>query len=145
MARALSVPLVRAVAEARSLPIPTTVFRSLGGFQSDPSERNASLRDLFLDRSVFDAWAIRYRERLQSEGSRDAERKPRMNRVNPKYVLRNYLVQIAITQATEKRDFAEIDRLLDLLRNPFAERPEMEKYAAPPPDWGRRLVVSCSS
>lgn len=68
-----------------------------------------------------------------------------MNRVNPKYVLRNYLVQIAITQATEKRDFTEIARLLDLLRDPFAERPDMEKYAVPPPDWGKRLVVSCSS
>ncbi len=120
-------------------------FRVLGGFRSDPSERNGSLRDLFLDRSAFDVWATRYRERLRSEGSRDAERKQRMNRVNPKYVLRNYLVQIAITQATEKRDFTEIARLLDLLRDPFAERPDMEKYAVPPPDWGKRLVVSCSS
>lgn len=123
----------------------TNAFRSLGGFRSDPSERNESLRDLFLDRSAFDAWATRYRERLRSEGSRDAERKQRMNRVNPKYVLRNYLVQIAITQATEKRDFTEIARLLDLLRDPFAERPDMEKYAVSPPDWGKRLVVSCSS
>jgi uncharacterized protein YdiU (UPF0061 family) len=123
----------------------TNVFRALSGVQSDPSKGNESLRDLFLDRAALDAWAARYRERLRSEGSRDAERKQRMNRVNPKYVLRNYLVQIAITQATEKRDFTEIDRLLDLLRDPFAERPDMEKYAALPPDWGKRLVVSCSS
>jgi len=123
----------------------TNVFRALGDFRSDPSERNESLRDLFLDRAALDAWATRYRERLRSEGSRDAERKQQMNRVNPKYVLRNYLVQIAITQATEKRDFTEIARLLDLLRDPFAERPDMERYAALPPDWGKRLVVSCSS
>lgn len=123
----------------------TRTFRSLGGVQSDPSSASESLRDLFLDRTAFDAWATRYRERLRSEGSDDAERQQRMNRVNPKYVLRNYLVQIAITQATEKKDFAEIDRLLDLLRDPFAERPDMEKYAAPPPDWGKRIIVSCSS
>ena len=123
----------------------TNAFRALGGVQSDPASASESLRDLFLDRTAFDAWAVRYRERLRSEGSRDAERKQRMARVNPKYVLRNYLVQVAIVQATEKRDFAEIDRLLDLLRDPFAERPDMEQYAAPPPDWGRRIVVSCSS
>ena len=123
----------------------TRTFRSLGGVQSDPSSVNESLRDLFLDRTACDAWAARYRERLRLEGGRDAEREQRMARVNPKYVLRNYLVQVAIAQATEKRDFAEIDRLLDLLRDPFAERPDMERYAAPPPDWGRRIVVSCSS
>jgi len=123
----------------------TNAFRALGGVQSDPASASESLRDLFLDRTAFDAWAVRYRERLRSEGSRDAERKQRMARVNPKYVLRNYLVQVAIAQATEKRGFAEIDRLLDLLRDPFAERPDMEQYAAPPPDWGRRIVVSCSS
>ena len=123
----------------------TNGFRALGGFQTAPDEKNTPLRDLFLDRAAFDAWAARYRERLQLEGSQDAERRPRMNRVNPKYVLRNYLVQTAITHATEKKDFAEIDRLLELLRDPYAERPEMEKYAAPPPDWGKRIVVSCSS
>ncbi len=123
----------------------TNVFRALGDFRSDHSNKNGSLRDLFLDRSAFDMWATRYRERLRSEGSRDDERKQRMNRVNPKYVLRNYLIQIAITQATEKKDFTEVGRLLDLLRDPFAERPDMEKYTVPPPDWGKRIVVSCSS
>jgi hypothetical protein len=123
----------------------TRTFRSLGGVQSDPSSASESLRDLFLDRPACDAWVVRYRERLRSEGGRDAEREQRMARVNPKYVLRNYLVQVAIAQATEKRDFSEIDRLLNLLRDPFAERPDMEKYAALPPDWGKRIVVSCSS
>jgi len=32
-----------------------------------------------------------------------------------------------------------------LLGDPFAEQPEMDRYAAPPPDWGKRLIVSCSS
>ncbi len=123
----------------------TNTFRALAGFRSDPSAGNESLRDLFLDRTAFAAWAGRYRERLRLEGSRDTERKQRMNRVNPKYVLRNYLVQIAITQATEKKDFTEINRLHDVLRDPFAEQPAMEQYAALPPDWGKRIVVSCSS
>ena len=56
-------------------------------------------------------WARRYEDRLREEGSRDDDRLIRMNRVNPKYVLRNYLAQTAIEKAQQK-DFSEIDRLL---------------------------------
>jgi hypothetical protein len=103
------------------------------------------LRELILNRAEFDAWAGRYRRRLQAEGSQDAERRRRMNQINPKFVLRNYLAQTAITLATEKRDFSEIARLLALLQDPFNEHPGMERYAAPPPDLGKHLIVSCSS
>ncbi len=123
----------------------TRFFRALGGFKQDPADANALIRDLFIDWAAWNAWADRYRERLQAEGSVDTERQMRMDAVNPKYILRNYLAQNAITRATEHRDYSEIDRLLVLLRNPYDEQPEMEEYAAPPPDWGKRLVVSCSS
>jgi uncharacterized protein YdiU (UPF0061 family) len=68
-----------------------------------------------------------------------------MDRVNPKYVLRNYLAQNAITAAVERRDYTEIERLLETLRAPFTEQPGREGYAESPPDWGKRLAVSCSS
>lgn len=128
----------------------TNVFRSLCDFQQASEAKNEQLRDLFVDRGSFEAWAARYKERLRAEGSRpegsrDAERAARMKRVNPKYVLRNYLAHEAIRMATEQKDFSEIERLRRLLRDPFAEQPEMDRYAAPPPDWGRHLIVSCSS
>jgi uncharacterized protein YdiU (UPF0061 family) len=123
----------------------TNFFRALGSFEMGPGATNEPLREFFLDRAAFDAWAARYRERLRAEGREDAERKARMNRVNPKYVLRNYLAQQAIALAIEKKDYSEIDRLLALLRDPYAEQPEMEKYAAPPPNWGKHIAVSCSS
>ena len=99
----------------------------------------AALRD-----SIPDAWLERYRTRLMAEQSEDQERARRMNSVNPKYILRNYLVQIAIEQAQQK-DFTEIERLLTLLRRPFDEQPDCAAYADEPPDWGRHLEVSCSS
>jgi uncharacterized protein YdiU (UPF0061 family) len=120
-------------------------FRALGELRLKAEREEVPLRDFFLDRAGWEAWAARYRERLEAEGSTDDERKVRMNRVNPKYVLRNYLAQIAIERATKERDFSEIERLRELLRDPYAEQPEMARYAAPPPDWGRRIVVSCSS
>src|SRR2546425_4889038 len=128
----------------------TNVFRALCDFKETPEARNESIRDHFVDREAFDKWAERYKVRLRAEGSRDeggreAERAARMKRVNPKYVLRNYLAHTAIQMATEKKDFSEMERLRLLLRDPFAEQPEMDRYAAPPPDWGKHLIVSCSS
>ncbi|MFZ5660218.1 MAG: protein adenylyltransferase SelO [Pseudomonadota bacterium] len=123
----------------------TGFFRALGGFSTETAAANAPLRDLFIDRVAFDAWAARYRTRLLADGSPDGERKARMARVNPKYVLRNYLAQIAIDRAVEARDYSEIDRLLALLRRPYDEQPDMQAYAAPPPDWAQHIQVSCSS
>jgi uncharacterized protein YdiU (UPF0061 family) len=102
------------------------------------------LRDRFVDREGFDAWAADYRARLAVEGREDAERRAAMEAANPCYVLRNYLAQRAIA-AAEQGDYAEVDRLLALLSRPFEEQPGMQAYAAEPPDWGRRLEVSCSS
>jgi uncharacterized protein YdiU (UPF0061 family) len=67
-----------------------------------------------------------------------------MERVNPAYVLRNYLAHRAI-QLAQQGDRSELDRLFSLLQDPYTERPEMEAYAAAPPEWGRHIAVSCSS
>ena len=123
----------------------TNLLRSLGNFDSSADATNQELRDQFIDRAAFDAWAAAYRARLQHEPGADNERKARMDAVNPKYILRNYLAQNAIEKAEKQRDFSEIDRLLNLLVKPFDEQPRMESYAAAPPDWARQIEVSCSS
>ena len=69
----------------------TIFFRSLSDLRVAPQVSGSSLRGLFLHREAFDDWAARYRERLRAEKSKDEERKVKMNRVNPKYVLRNHL------------------------------------------------------
>lgn len=122
----------------------TILFRELGSFSSATGAMNDTLREHFVNRERFDDWAVQYRDRLRSENSQDAERRERMNRVNPKYVLRNYLAQAAIEKAQQK-DFSEIDRLFTLLQNPYSDQPDMDAYAAPPPNWGKHLAVSCSS
>ena len=122
----------------------TIAFRRLAGFSTAAGEPNDAVRDLFVDREAFDAWALRYAERLRAEGSIDAERASRMNRVNPKFVLRNHLAEIAIRRAQEG-DFGEVQRLLRVLERPFDEQPEHEADAGFPPDWAGGLEVSCSS
>ena len=123
----------------------TNFFRALSSFTVQPENNNELLRDKFIDLAAFDSWAARYRERLLAEQSIDHERKGRMDQVNPKYVLRNYLAETAIRQAVDERDYSEIDRLLELLQKPYAEQPLMERYAAAPPTWSKQVVVSCSS
>jgi protein adenylyltransferase len=123
----------------------TSFFRGLGTFDRHPDADNSSLRSMFSCPRSFDAWSERYRARLEREETSDPERRARMDRVNPRYILRNYLAQNAITRAETIRNFAEVDRLLELLRQPFTDQPGMEAYAEPSPDWGKELTISCSS
>ena len=123
----------------------TIFFRKLCAFQE--KRANDPLRDLFLDPAAFDGWAERYRQRLarESEQHSAVERRQAMLKTNPKYVLRNYMAEIAIRQAEDEGNYREIDRLLKLLQTPFDEHPDCEEYARHPPAWSQQLSVSCSS
>jgi serine/tyrosine/threonine adenylyltransferase len=117
--------------------------------ESEGGPADALVRDLFADRAAFDAWAADYRTRLRQEASNDAERAARMNRVNPKYVLRNHLAEVAIGKARgddgEPRDFSAVEALLRVLSRPYDEQPEHEDYAQAPPEWASHIALSCSS
>jgi len=119
-------------------------FRQLSRIVKEDASQDNYLRDLFIDRNTLDQWLTRYRARLQIEQRDNLSRQTAMNLVNPKYILRNHLVQIAIEKAQQK-DFSEVNRLLHILENPFDEQPEYNAYAALPPDWASTLEVSCSS
>lgn len=90
------------------------------------------------------AWLQRYQARSLVEALPEAQRQVRMQAVNPCYILRNYLAEIAI-KAAEKDDFTPLKTLLDVVRNPFISRPEWAAYAGEAPAWGRCLDISCSS
>lgn len=117
-------------------------FRELCYFESTAVN---TLRDQFVNRQGFDEWATLYEQRLQRENQSQTKRQDCMLKTNPKYILRNYLAQQAITQATQQRDYSEVEKLLMLVQNPFDEHPGCEDYAQQPPDWGKELEVSCSS
>ena len=118
----------------------TIFFRSLSQY----SDANQSIRDQFVDRGGFDQWAQKYSARLAKQSISDAQRQKKMNAINPKYVLRNYMAQAAI-EAAQQGDYTEVNLLLGVLQTPCDEHPEAEKYAGLPPDWAERLSVSCSS
>ncbi len=118
----------------------TRTFRMLS--LTEQHSTASPLRDEFIDRPAFDRWFTAYRARLQQEQMDDASRQAAMLAANPAMVLRSWLAQRAIAQA-EQGDYAELHRLHAALRTPFADRDD--DYIARPPEWGKRLEVSCSS
>jgi serine/tyrosine/threonine adenylyltransferase len=94
------------------------------------------------------AWLRRYGASIRAEGTPAALRKQRMDAVNPKYILRNCLAQLAI-DAAEAGDASLVLELLEVLRHPYDEQPGRERYAAKRPDWARHRagcsMLSCSS
>lgn len=120
----------------------TLTFRLL--CETEQLQSTSPLRDEFIDREAFDSWYNIYRQRLIQEGRSDAERQAEMKQVNPAIVLRNYLAQQAIEQA-EQDDVSVLQRLQRALSQPFHDAPEFADLMRRPPDWGKKLAVSCSS
>lgn len=135
----------------------TIFFRELGNFsKAAPQQGLDRIKDAFYHpeqipnalQGNWDQWFASYAKRLQRETRNDAERKIAMNKVNPKYVLRNYMAQMAIDRANQG-DYALIDELYQLLKNPYSEQPEAHRWYAKRPEWARHKVgcsmLSCSS
>lgn len=133
----------------------TIFFRKLSNF-SDENSGFQLIKESFYDfenisdevKNSWTLWFKKYSERLQIERVSSEERKERMDAVNPKYVLRNYMSQLAIDEA-DKGNYTLIDELFQLLKKPYSEQPENEKWFAKRPEWARNKVgcsmLSCSS
>ena len=135
----------------------TIFFRNLSNFKKGDGKKGIDIvKDAFyLPNEVSDEvaqqwrdWFERYNFRLEKESSSDEERQSKMKTVNPKYVLRNYMAQLAINDAN-KGDYKLIDELFQLLKQPYEEQPNHQKWFAKRPDWARHKVgcsmLSCSS
>lgn len=120
----------------------TLTFRLLSNTQQQ--ESRSPLRDEFIDRDAFDSWYQRYRIRLLQEERQDEERQRVMQAVNPALVLRNYLAQQVIDEV-EQGETTQLQHLHQALQQPYSENPVWADLTRRPPDWGKKLEVSCSS
>jgi uncharacterized protein YdiU (UPF0061 family) len=103
------------------------------------------LESLFIHREKFNQWMQEYQERLSVETTGSRDRAVKMASVNPKYIFRNYMAEIAIRKAEDEEDYTEITRMLKLLQSPYDDHPDCEEYAKNPPKWSSQISVSCSS
>lgn len=140
----------------------TIFFRQLADFPADASVEEdgagflAPLLEAFYQREELTgltlqgwrSWMKEYQIRRSRETASATERRALMNATNPKYVLRNYMAQMAIDKA-DAGDFSLVNELYELLKLPYAEQPEHEQWFARRPEWARNRVgcsmLSCSS
>lgn len=136
----------------------TIFFRNLSNVQKENSAVDAlnAIKEAFYNEKELDeatlnkwyTWFEQYNNRINLEVLSDAERKEQMNTVNPKYVLRNYMAQLSI-DAADKGDYSLLNELFELLKKPYDEQVESQKWFAKRPDWARDKVgcsmLSCSS
>ncbi len=135
----------------------TIFFRNLSNFHSNtPSMgidlvRKAAYHPEKLTPTLLERWSLwfsKYTNRLEKELFTFEERRQQMNTVNPKYVLRNYMAQLAI-DAADKGDYTVVNELYTLLKNPYDEQPAYEQWFAKRPEWARHKIgcsmLSCSS
>jgi uncharacterized protein YdiU (UPF0061 family) len=130
----------------------TIFFRNLAADAADHAALLDALRPAFYDENSstgrLDAWLQRYATRLSRENIPARERQIRMRAANPKFVFRNYLAQQAI-DALERGDASVLERLMAVLKKPYAEQPEHQALAARRPEWARHKAgcsaLSCSS
>lgn len=139
----------------------TIFFRNLADFRNESNVDSDGkyldiIRDAFykpdeIKGEILDkwtAWFSEYQKHLQKESLSDADRKVKMNTVNPKYVLRNYMSQLAI-DAADEGNYSLIQELYELLKKPYDAQPDMGKWFAKRPEWARHKVgcsmLSCSS
>jgi uncharacterized protein YdiU (UPF0061 family) len=118
----------------------TPFYRTLSHYEGDRSP----LLALTLAPNQLNEWLDLYDECLKNNTSTTDVRHAKMLTCNPKYVLKNYILQEAIDLA-EKEDFTLTNDLLKLAQSPYDEHPEFERYAAPTPLKHTNLKLSCSS
>jgi serine/tyrosine/threonine adenylyltransferase len=136
----------------------TIFFRNLGNIKKENSDEVAfnCIKEAFYNEKDLTettlnnwyTWLNQYVSRINKEVFTNIERKKQMNKVNPKYVLRNYMAQLSIDEA-DKGDYSLVKELFELLKNPYEEQPQNQKWFAKRPDWARDKVgcsmLSCSS
>ena len=115
-------------------------FRKLSLYKGDRS----IVLDIAINREPLDAWLDKYDERLQNETLPQKQREEKMLSVNPKYVLKNHILQAAIDKAGEG-DFTMVNDLLQVALDPCTEHEELEYLCMATPQKFKNIKLSCSS
>ena len=137
--------LIDALNMLSTLAIDYTFFwRELSHYKKNDNSSLKALFDYYGERVEFKKWLESYAKRLALEDAPEVERQERMKKVNPKYVLKNYIAQEVI-QDVEQGNSLKLEKWLKVLSTPFAEHSEFDIYAGPTPSEHKNYVVSCSS
>ena len=118
----------------------TLFFRTLSHYDGE----RMPLYDIAMNPIGIDKWLALYNKRLSKETRTQTQRKNAMLKSNPKYVLKNYMLQEAITLA-QGGDFSMVETLLHIAKHPYDELEEFERFAEETPEEHKNIGLSCSS
>ncbi len=118
----------------------TLFFRTLSHYSGDRRE----LLKLGLLHTPMNEWLDEYDNYLKKNRTEEDERHRSMLNVNPKYVLKNYMLQEAIEEG-ENGSFSKLEALFNIAQNPYDEHKEFERWAGATPDIFKNQKLSCSS
>ena len=110
----------------------TNTFRHLADAVDPDKTETKEVRTMFDNADGFDAWAIRWQERLQREPQSPATRAAAMRSTNPAVIPRNHMVEAAIRAAEDDGDFQPFNDLVDEVIRPFDPRPADSRYVQQP-------------
>jgi uncharacterized protein YdiU (UPF0061 family) len=117
----------------------TLTFRRLSDWLEDPATELGLARGAALD-----AWLSDWRARFADDAD-PASTAAAMRRVNPLYIPRNHQLEQMIQAAVSMADLDPFERLLEVLSEPFEERPEHAGYALPPTPGERVTQTFCGT
>ena len=118
----------------------TLFFRTLSRYNG----KRMSLFELAMNPVPIDNWLNLYDDRLSKETRTQTQRQETLLKTNPKYVLKNHMLEKATTLA-KRGDFSMVETLLHIAAHPFDELPEYEHFAMETPEDHKNTTLSCSS
>ena len=116
----------------------TAFFYFLGSVRYDEIISNATYKD------EITSWLESYKLRVSNQDLTMSDRLKNMRKINPKYILKNYILQEIIIQC-ENNNFTMLNDFLKIAQNPYAEHKNYDKYALPTPKDKAGYICSCSS
>lgn len=118
----------------------TLFFRTLSRYYGE----RMPIFELAMNPVPFDSWLNLYDARLKKETRTHEQRRETMLKTNPKYILKNYMLEKA-TILAKQGNFSMVETLLHIATHPFDELPEFEHFAGDTPEEYKNLTLSCSS
>jgi uncharacterized protein YdiU (UPF0061 family) len=118
----------------------TEFFRTLCRYDGE----RMPIFELAMNPIPLDSWLTLYDARLKKETRTQPERQEAMLKTNPKYILKNYMLQKAVDKA-QLGDFSMVETLLHIAQHPYDELPEYEEFAGETPEVFKNLTLACSS
>lgn len=106
---------------------------------------NLDSKEVMLNNDEFKSWHKKWLERLVRNQASEINCHQLMKRNNPAIIPRNHRVEEALKMAEEQGNYYTMDKLLEVLKDPYAYSPEQEEYTTLPGPTNQPYVTFCGT